>query len=254
MFAGWFYNERIKNSVAMFGKLFNNIYVVRVGSDGNPVSQIKVPLSYGPKRKFIDRIKEQADLDNDQQVAIKLPRMSFEIVSIDYDQAAQQQKTGQFVAAVGGATAQRLYTGTPYIITYELNIYAKNQDDALQVVEQIFPYFTPQYTLSVRPFDSLPNVTEDVPVELQGVSFSDDYESPLEQRRTIIYTLNFNMRVKFYGPVNERKIIRDVTVDLYNIGVDSDEKVSSINVLPDPLDAEPDSDFGFTTTITSFIQ
>ena len=122
-------------------------------------------------------------------------------------------------------------------------MYAKSQDDALQIVEQILPHFAPQYTLSVKPFTDLPDIVEDVPVVLTGVDFQDDYEGPLEQRRTIIYNLNFDMKINFYGPVKEGKIIREVNTNLHLL--DPDGFIHNIQLTPDPIDVSPDSDYGF---------
>lgn len=254
MFSGWFYNQRIKRSVAMFGRLFNNLYVIRKDSNGQVISQVKVPLAYAPKRKYIERILEQPELPDDTNLAIKLPRMSFEILTFAYDPSFQSSKMSTFGSAGStNTTRSQNYIGIPYNINFQLNIYAKSHDDALQVVEQIIPYFAPQYNLAMKPFDDQPTVTEDNPVILQGISFSDDYEGALEDRRTIIYSLDFEMKVKFYGPVNESAIIREIDVNLWTIGVDSDNLISNINIVPDPLNVSPDSDFGFTTTITNYV-
>lgn len=254
MFGVWFYNERIRKSVAMFGRLFNDIYVIRKNAAGNVMSQIKVPLSYAPKQKFLERIRENADLYTDEKVAVKLPRMSFEILSIAYDPTRQLQKTNTFTKA-GTNVNQRnkFYPAVPYNITFQLSVYAKNQDDALQVVEQIIPFFNPQYTLTIKPIKDFPDIKEDVPVTLTSITFQDDYEGTQEQRRTIIYSLDFDMKVNFYGPINESKIIRTAIADIYNIGAgakDSDVAVERITVIPDPVNVNADSDYGFTTTIT----
>lgn len=254
MFGTWFYHERIRKSVAMFGRLFNDIYVIRQDASGNVISQIKVPLSYAPKQKFLERIRENPDLYNDEKIAVKLPRMSFEILSIAYDPSRQLQKTNTFTRA-GSNNNQRnkFYSGVPYNITFQLSIYAKNQDDALQVVEQVIPYFAPQYTLTITPFSGFSDIKEDVPITLNGVSFQDDFEGAQEQRRTIIYSLDFEMKVNFYGPVSEGKIIRTAIADLYTIGTglnDSDTAVERITVTPEPTDVDPDQwDYGFNTTI-----
>ena len=140
----------------------------------------------------------------------------------------------------------------PYIINFQLSIYAKNQDDALQVVEQIIPYFNPQYTLTIKPFEDYTTIAEDVPITLQGITFTDDYESPLEARRTIIYTFDFDMKVRFYGPVGTQEIIRTAKAELYNMEAgsnDSDILIETLTVTPDPADASPDSDYGFNLSI-----
>jgi len=252
MFGTHFYHQRIRKSVAVFGTLFNNLYVLRKDSSNQVISQVKVPLSYGPKRKFLERIRENPDLDTDTKVAIKLPRMSFEIVSITYDAQRQLQKTNNFTQA-GSTTNLRnkFYSFVPYTIGFQLSIYAKNQDDALQIVEQILPTFNPQYSLTIKPFTDYPSVKEDVPITLTGVDFSDDYEGTLEQRRTIIYTLSFDMRVNFYGAISETGIIRTSINNLYNQEaglLDSDLQIGRLTVTTDPADASADSDFGFNET------
>lgn len=252
MFGTHFYHQRIRKSVAVFGTLFNNLYVLRKDSSNQVISQVKVPLSYGPKRKFLERIRENPNLDTDTKVAIKLPRMSFEIISITYDAQRQLQKTNNFTQA-GSSTNLRnkFYSFVPYTIGFQLSIYAKNQDDALQIVEQILPTFNPQYSLTIKPFTDYPSVKEDVPITLTGVDFSDDYEGTLEQRRTIIYTLSFDMRVNFYGAISETGIIRTSINNLYNQEaglLDSDLQIGRLTVTTDPADASADSDFGFNET------
>jgi hypothetical protein len=247
MFGTYFYNKRVRTSVSVFGSLFNNIHVLRTDANGKVLSQVKVPLSYAPKRSFLERLEEMSQgEDAERRVAIKLPRMSFEITSMTYDAQRQLPKINSFTASTedeSGNTRRKVYTGVPYSISFQLSVYAKSQDDALQVVEQILPYFSPQYTLSVKPFSDLPDVTEDVPIALQGVDFQDDYEGPLEQRRTIIYNLNFEMKMNFYGPVQDGKIIREVNMNMHLM--DPDEFIHNIEITPVPADVSPDDDYGF---------
>ena len=255
MFGTYFYYQRIRKSVAVFGSLFNNLYVLRQNSSGATISQVKVPLSYAPKRSFIERLRNSFDGEQaERQVAVKLPRMSFEIITIDYDTQRQLSKTNNYnlTSSTGNSYRSKFFVPVPYNINFQLNVYAKSQDDALQVVEQIIPYFNPQYTLTIKPIEGYDTIKEDSQVVLQAVSFTDDYEGALEQRRSIIYTLDFTMKINFYGPITDGKIIRQVDADLYNMQsglADSDEFLEKIRVLPDPADASPDSDYGFTTTI-----
>ena len=190
MFGTHFYHEKIRKCVSVFGSLFNNIYVVRRTTGGSSISQVKVPLSYAPKTKYLERIREVPDLVNDTKVAVKLPRMSFEILTFAYDNTRQLTKVSNFSAAGSSINnRQQFYSPVPYSINFQLNIYAKSQDDALQIVEQILPTFNPQYTLTIKPFVSdYPAFKEDIPIIIQGLSFSDDFEGPQETRRTIIYT------------------------------------------------------------------
>lgn len=254
MFQPHFYNERVRKSVAIFGAMFNNIYVIRRKGD-QVYDQMKVPLAYAPQRKFLERISEMNNSeDNERQLAIKLPRMSFEISNIQYDPTRQQPKVNYRCLpgdAVGGGKKQ--YTGTPYIITFELSVYAKQHDDALQVVEQILPYFAPQYSLSVKPVDDVDAIVEDVPVILQSVTFTDDFEGVMEARRTIVYTLTFDMKINFYGPVaDDAPLISRVDVDLYNmdsVSKDPNDYKETVRTETDPRPVSPDSDYSIVNEV-----
>ena len=218
-----FYHERVRKSVAIFGSVFNDAYIIRRSGD-KVLSQMKVPIAYAPKRKFLERIEDMyaaGNRDIENQTAIKLPRMSFEITNMQYDAARQLPKTNYIKClgpdAVPGA-AHKIYQPVPYIITFELNIYGKQHDDCLQVVEQTLPYFSPQYSVSVKPLPGLSDIVEDVPIILQSVSFSDNYEGALEDRRTIIYTLSFDMKLNMWGPVckTPRAVIETIDVDFFD--------------------------------------
>tara|TARA_Y100001937_G_scaffold97797_1_gene133274 strand:- start:793 stop:1590 length:798 start_codon:yes stop_codon:yes gene_type:complete len=258
VFGTHFYHAKIRKSVALFGRLFNNIYVVRKNSAGAVLNQLKVPLAYAPKQKFLERIRENPELLGDTKVAIKLPRMSFEITSFTYDNTRQLTKLSNFVAE--GSTIQqrqRFYSPVPYNINFQLNIYAKNQDDALQVVEQILPTFNPQYTLTIKPFPTeYPTFKEDIPIIIQSLAFSDDFEGSIEQRRSIIYTIDFEMKISFYGPVSQSDVIRTSTAQVFlrnqGANLDSDRLLETITTTPNPssIIGMPDSDFGFNTNIT----
>lgn len=251
MFGTWFYHKRTRTAVSVFGSLFNDLHVVRTNSNGETISQVKVPLTYAPKRNFISRLNEMDKGEEDERkVSLKLPRMSFEITSIGYDQARQLPLVNNVSVAISDTTDARrkLYTSTPYDMGFQLNVYAKTQDDALQVVEQILPYFKPQFSISVKPFLDIPDFIEDVPITLTSVSLEDNYEGALEERRTIIYTLDFEMKINFHGPTdNETKIIRDVRTNFNLLEGDSDSLIRTLQTLPDPEDASADSEYGFTT-------
>jgi hypothetical protein len=256
MFGSYFYHERIRKSVAIFGRLFNNIYVIRKNSSGGVLNQLKVPLAYAPRAKYLERIRENNSLENNTTVAIKLPRMSFEITDISYDLSRQLAKVGNFNTKGSSLEKrQKFYSPVPYNLGFSLSIYAKSQDDALQILEQIIPSFNPQYTLSIYPFkDIYPDFVEDVPIAITGVTFSDDYESQLEVRRTIIYTITFEMKVQFYGNIENKNIIRRSDIEIYDMNAglnDSDIYLERVSITPNPLSAIglPDSDFGFTEDI-----
>jgi|SRR6056300_381290 hypothetical protein len=254
MFGTWFYHKRVRTAVSVFGSMFNNLYVLRQNSSGETISQVKVPLSYAPKRNFISRLQAMnSGEDAERRVAIKLPRMSFEITNMQYDATRQLPKTNNISTVVENSVTSRrqLYTSTPYTISFQLNIYAKSQDDALQIVEQILPYFAPQYTLTIKPFSDIDTLTEDVPITLSSVAFSDDFEGAVEQRRTIIYTLDFEMKIALYGPEGNKSIIRDVRNNLFlqDAGLaDSDVYIKTLQITPDPTSVSADSDYGFIET------
>ena len=252
MFGNWFYHERVRKSVAVFGAMFNDIHITRRSKDAVH-SQIKVPIAYAPQRKFLERIQEMYDgEDAERQIAVRLPRMSFEMNNMQYDAIRQLPKVNTFKRKREETDAYlKFHTQTPYILTFELNIYGKTHDDCLQVVEQIVPYFTPQYNVSVKPIDGIDDITEDVPVVLQSIAMSDDYEGGLEARRTIIYLLTFDMKVFFYGPKPKTGVITRVDVDLFNMEPEY-YMGETVRVETDPR--PPDSDYTVIDDIISKTQ
>lgn len=248
MFGRHFYHEKTRKCVAAFGRLFNDIYVVRKND------QLKVPLAYAPKAKYLDRIRENPNLDTDTKVALKLPRMSFEITSMAYDTTRQLSKLNSVQGLTSSNnTRNTLNQGVPYILAFQVNVYAKSQDDALQIVEQILPTFNPQYTLTMKPLTDYPDLKEDIPISIAGVGFQDDFEGEVGARRTIIYTLDFEMRVTYHGYIAASDVIRQANARVFDMGVglaDSDVRIETIQVEPDPTSVIglADSDFGFTTT------
>jgi len=211
----YFYNQTMKKAVAVFGTIFNNIKIVRQGG-----SMERVPLSYGPKAKFLARI----NADTDRYIAIKLPRMAFEITSISYDTTAKLNRMNKRFFPIDGSSVKKntVMQSVPYKLGIQLNILATNQDDALQIFEQILPSFTPEYTIAIKNMEG-PDTSTDVPIVLTGVSFSDEYEGSFETRRTLIYTLDFDMRVRFAGTTSEGKIIRIVDTYYYSKLLDTDD-------------------------------
>ena len=253
MFGTHFYHKRVRTAVSVFGSLFNNLKVIRTNSSNQVISQVKVPLSYAPKKNFLARIEDMANGEGaERKVAIKLPRMSFEITNMVYDATRQLPKMNTLSKAITNSinTREKLYSATPYNISFQLNIYAKSQDDALQIVEQILPYFTPQYTVTVKPFADIPTLLEDVPVNLNSVVMQDNFEGALGDRRTIVYSLDFDMKILLHGPLSDdgQKVIRDVRTNYFLQGADSDEYLHTTKILPNPVGVSADSDYGFTLT------
>ncbi len=215
MFGGHFYHATMRKSVAVFGTLFNNMNIVRK-SNTAVLSQVKVPLSYGPKQKFLSRLDQEHG--RNQPVALKLPRMAFEITSLSVDTAQKTSKLNKIVENHGSDVTKKKTIShyTSYDIGMSLYILAKNQDDGLQIVEQILPYFQPDYTVSIKPVEGF-DFKQDVPIILNGVNIQDDYEGDYQSRRVLIYQLDFTMKMKFYGPTNDKSIIRSVDLDTVDL-------------------------------------
>lgn len=248
MFGQYFYHSHLRKAVAVFGTLFNNINVQRKDTNGSSVNNVKVPLSYGPKQKFLTRLFEEPDL-NAPEVAIRLPRMSFEITSMQYDTSVKLNKMNT-IAKPNAFGQSTIRNPVPYILNFELSVYAKNQDDALQIVEQILPYFNPEYVVTIKEIPSL-NISRDIPIVLQSVGYTDDYEGDFTSRRVLIYTLDFSMKVFFYGPINpDQGVIKDVTVNTRDY--DGQDLLQSVRTVVTPLGAQADGNYTITETITDF--
>lgn len=213
MFGNYFYNQTFKRAVSIFGTLFNNITIKDIKSDGTTLGQQKVPISYGPKQKFLARIEQDLKERDGNISAISLPRMSFEISGISYDASRQQNKmirTVKATANVDDKTKRSYqYAPAPYNLDFSLSIMAKNANDALQIVEQILPYFQPEYTVTMKMVDDMQDI-RDVPISLNSVTMSDTYEGSFDERRVIEYTLEFTMKLYFFGPVNTGGMITQV--------------------------------------------
>lgn len=248
MFGQYFYNNHIRKSVALFGTLFNNLNTVKVDTQGNILSTSKVPIAYGPKQKFLARLKEEPDLLA-PEVAMRLPRMAFEITSLTYDTTAKINKNIKLqTPSIHGVNT--IYTSAPYNLTMQLNIIGKTQDEVLQIIEQILPYFNPAYIVTVNEIPSI-GLVRDVPVVLMSVSPQDDYEGEFEQRRTLIYTLDFNLKVQFYGPIQKDVgVIKDSTTNFRNMT--TNRRIDSVNEQVSPFNVGPEDDYVVIETITNY--
>lgn len=201
-------------------------------------------MAYGPIQKFLARIEQQPDLN--KPIAMTLPRLSFEMVSIQYDPTRKSTVTQTF-KALDGENFKKVYLPVPYNIGFQLSLMSKLQDDALQVVEQILPFFQPSFNLTVDLIDSI-GEKRDIPIVLDSVSFNDDYEGDFSTRRILIYTFNFTAKTYLFGPIADSTdgLIRKVQVDLYtSTDVANAKREMRYTVTPDPIDANPDDDYGF---------
>ena len=213
MLGSYFYNETIRKTVIAFGTLFNNIKIKKFASDGKAISQIKVPVAYGPMQRFLARIEQQANFDDN--VAITLPRISFEITSYAYDPSRKSSPITKFTGKGSDKTKhKKIFLPVPYEIGFRLSFACKLQDDALQIVEQILPHFQPSYNVTVNMLEGVEE-KRDIPFTLANVSFSDEYEGDFSTRRFIQYDLDFVAKTYFYSeiPTDESGIIKKVQVD-----------------------------------------
>lgn len=246
MFGDHFYHNSIRNMVAVFGTIFNNISVVKRDSNNKVLSSARVPLAYGPRQKFLARIESRPNLE-DPNIAIKLPRMSFEITNLTYDTNTKLSKnTNQIVNSTTTNMRDKYLGPVPYRIGFQLNILCKQQDDALQILEQILPFFQPEYTVTVK--EAAGVFKADTPITLTSVTLADDYEGDFLSRRAIIYTLDFETRVRFYGPKSSSGFIRTVITDFNNFGTNA--IMEKITTTTDPSTANKDDDYTVTNTFT----
>lgn len=198
-----------------FGSLFDNMTITREDSVGTEQYRQVVPLEYGPKERWLTRLTQDPDFL--QGVAQVVPRMSYELKDLSYDPSRKLNTLNRlgFNSNTPGSRP-RSYVGVPYTLTIELTILTKLQQDGMQLVEQILPYFTPDYTIAVRPLSEYSELVDVIPVTLNSISHADNYEGDFLTRRAIIWDLQFSMKVFFYGPVKAGKPIEEVFVNLYN--------------------------------------
>lgn len=214
MLGNYYYHEIIRKTIIAFGTLFNDIHIRHTDQQGSAVSDIKVPLAYGPSQKFLARITQQPDLN--KPIQITLPRMSFEMTSIAYDSTRKSSLIQTFKTCDDGSKVKKVFMPVPYNIGFELNILSKLNDDSLQVLEQILPYFQPHFNLTVDLVESI-GEKRDIPIVLDSVSFQDDYEGTFDTRRALIHTLTFTAKTYLFGAIADSSdgLIRKVQVDLY---------------------------------------
>ena len=223
----YFYNEIFRKTIISFGTLFNNITVKQEGS------VVKVPLAYGPIQKFLARLEQAPNLN--QSVAISLPRMSFEFIGITYDPSRKVTTTQQFTVKDpdDGTETKKVFMPVPYNMQFELAIMCKLNDDALQIVEQILPYFQPQYNLTVQLMETIKE-KRDIPIVLENVTMQDDYEGDYTSRRVLMYTMRFTAKTYLFGPVTSatKDIIKGVSVRYLAGGSKSTERDITYSVKP----------------------
>jgi hypothetical protein len=325
-----FYYQLTRKYVVIFGNMFNNISIIRTDKDtGEELERIKVPLTYGPKEKYVVRLEQDPDLQ--KEVAIVLPRMAYEMTGMNYDAARKQNSLLRQAKGDNESRVKSQYMGVPYNFEFELSVYTKSMDDMNHILEQIYPYFNPDYTVTINPVPEV-GFLKDIPIILNTVATNTMYEGNYDAVRYVQSTLSFTVKGYFYGPVSTPKIIRKVITNIFNdrslstgyvtkinteqgndgvfkvddtvyqgesyqsataygivlswspnnaklmlggvqgqfkVGKDiramssnavykiasfdaEPIKLAQITIEPDPIDAEPEDDFGYTTTIKEF--
>jgi hypothetical protein len=261
-----FYNEAIKKTVVGFGTLFNNIEIRKVDPDTGTVLEVeKVPIAYGPKQKFLTRLEQNVDTTNKRRVAIVLPRLYFELTNVSYDTSRKTSPVQKYRSIVddNGNEVRVQYVPVPYNLDFDLGIIAKNQDDGLQILEQILPFFQPNFNITLNMIPDM-NEKKDVQICLNNISYEDDWDEDFLTRRTIIWNLSFTAKSYIYGPFNQADIIRKAMVyetvgDLnenkrnakftYTPKALEDKNGDGVINEADDLLVMPDDDFGFNEGI-----
>ena len=212
MLGTYTYNKIIRKCVIGFGTLFNNIEVRKENKDGSVYSRMKVPLAYGPRQKFLARLEQQADLN--QKVAITVPRLSFEMTGISYDSSRKLAPTTLTLKADTNNAVKKQFTPVPYNIDFELNVISKTNDESLEIMEQILPVFQPSFQMTIKLVDDM-NDFRDVPIILNSVSYSDDYEGTFDDRKITLISMQFTVKAYIFGPVGTAAPIKKAKADIY---------------------------------------
>ena len=229
----YFYNEILRRTIISFGSLFNGISITHTDSSDATVGVMRVPLAYGPTQKFLARLNQSPDLN--KSTAITLPRMSFEFTGMTYDPSRKVTTTQQFTVKDpdSGKDTKKAYMPVPYNMQFELAVMTKLNDDALQIVEQILPYFQPSYNISVELVENIKE-KRDIPIVLENITMQDDYEGDFTQRRVLLYTLRFTAKTYLFGPVSTATtdIIKKMSVNYMAGGSKSVERDITYSVVP----------------------
>lgn len=240
-----FYHQHIRKAIIAFGTIFNQITVKRYNSNNETVQSVRVPLAYSPKNKFLARIAE-VPAPNTKPTAIILPRMGFEITGLQYNPAKKINLLTKNVAVGSGDdpnTLRTQYTSTPYDMSVSLFIMSKNQDDGLQIIEQILPFFNPDFCVTVNDIPAM-GIKRDLQITLDSINYEDNYEGDYMQRRSIIWTLNFTLGLNMYGPVEQQGIIRTSIANTYT-DIDQPNYQQKYQVTTTPNDATPEGTWDY---------
>ena len=239
-----FYHQTIRKYVVLFGTLFNDLNIEKKDSSGNVVSRQKVPIAYGPKQKFLTRIRQDPNID--RQVAIQLPRMGFEMTSLTYDPIRKLNSVGKIMGRAlpteGQGTLRKLFNPVPYNMDFQLFVFVDNAEDGTQILEQILPFFTPDFNVTINAVSDL-GIKLDVPISFNSASLEDTFDGEFTARRTLIWTLDFFMKGFLYPDIKGGgKIIKSVQVDFHEFDGLAD-KVPDIDKMRLETSSVTSSDF-----------
>ena len=212
MFGTHFYNEGLRKLTIAFGQIFNNIVIQNTSSTGAVTKRIRVPLAYAPKEKFLVRLEQQANLQEDRAVSITLPRLGFEITGLSYDASRKinkMQKIRRVKTSEEGKKLNFNFAPVPYNINFSLYSFTATAENGLQIVEQILPFFQPEYTVTMNVVPEM-QLARDIPIILNSVNYEDTYSGDFTTRRAVVYTLNFTAKTYLYGPMSNQKVIKEV--------------------------------------------
>jgi len=215
---GHFYHNSVRKLVSAFGTLFNEIDVKRYNSDGSVKETVRVPLGYGPKEKFLVRLRQASSIDDGVKVRVTAPRLAFELTGFNYDTSRKRNTLSKRIAtgaSAGGSHIRRNFAEVPYNFEFSLSVFVRHMDDGLQIVEQILPYFTPEFIVTMNNTDLDKSV--DVPIVLSSVTNTAEYDGGLETGRLITFDLNFTAKSYVYGPIKEAKIISQTITTFFNL-------------------------------------
>jgi hypothetical protein len=212
MLGNRFYNQSFRKLIVAFGQIFNNIVIQRTNSTGGVTARITVPLAYAPKEKFLVRLDQQANLES-REFATSLPRMGFEITGLSYDSSRKLTRVQKYSKVKTNESGEKMnfnYTPVPYNITMNLYIFTATAEDGLQIVEQILPYFQPDYTVTINAVPDL-NIKRDIPIVIGNITYEDTYDGAFTTRRAVIYTISFTAKTYLFGPMSNQGVIKDCT-------------------------------------------
>ena len=246
-----FYHSSLRNYVVAFGDVFNNIHVVKEAGDESQT--VSVPIHFISKTKLISRIVERSGIGDDVKVRMTVPRMGFDITQISYDATRQLNRNEKVVVATEDAANRRtIFQRVPYNIDFELNIVVKHIEEGLQIVEQILPFFSPAFNITLNDYPGSATNNNDMPLLYTGMSQQLSSEGNIGDEDLITFVMTFTLQAYLYGPTGSQGVIREVIVNWNELGTPEPQKLSRYVLVPDPLTAGPDDEHGYSETITTF--